>query len=192
MKLKLCILAALLVLIVSGCGLVSGTAFISQKIDGRITAQTDETLDGQFAGDVVDLTDNGDWSDFTIEGVEDGCIALDAWNKLSTPATGEIWITEDTTLAARSQITSVADIIAAGGFRVFHGIALEAGPDNPADPNDAQHFGCAETIDKLENVEQLVEMVQRGYFVAWGAGNEDEYDLEFDGLIIGIHVTGSL
>ncbi|MBL0060663.1 MAG: hypothetical protein IPP40_04040 [bacterium] len=82
MKKVLCILAALLMVIVSGCGLVSGTAFVSQKIDGRLKQAQRElglggnTLDDQMEGVLVDLTDNSDWSDFTIEGVEDGCVNM--------------------------------------------------------------------------------------------------------------------
>ncbi len=189
MKLKLCILAALLLLIVSGCGLVSGTAFVSTDIDERIEAEVGGSLDDQFGGAVVDFTGESEWQDFTIEGIEDGCVAFDAWNYLATPITGEVWITEDTTAAARAGINSIADIQAAGGFRIFSGIALEAGPDAL---NSPQHFTCAYTISRLENVELLVEALQRGYFVGWGAGNEDVYNFAFDGIFFGIHVTGSL
>lgn len=186
------ILAALLVFIVSGCGLTSGTAFVSTSIDERIETEVGGTLDDQFGGAVVDFTDESGWQDFTIEGVEDGCIALDAWNLLAQPVSGEIWITTDTTTAARNAINSVADVQAAGGFRIFSGIALAAGPNNPANPAEAQHFTCAETISLLENVDQLVAAMQTGYFVVWGAGDQDEYHLVFDGLAFGIHVTGSL
>ena len=189
MKLKLCILAAMLLLMVSGCGLVSGTAFVKTDIDERIEANVGGSLDDQFGGAVVDFTGESEWQDFTIEGIEDGCVAFDAWNYLSTPISGEVWITEDTTLAARSAIGSVADIQAAGGFRIFSGIALAAGPDAV---NAPQHFTCAYTITRLENADRLVEALQRGYFVGWGAGNEDAYHFAFDGIFFGIHVTGSL
>lgn len=190
MKTKLCILAALLILIVSGCGLTSGTAFVSTDIDERIEASVGGSLDDQFGGAVVDFTGESEWQDFTIEGIEDGCVAFDAWNLLATPATGEVWITDDTTEAARNAIGSVADIQAAGGFRIFSGIALEAGPNDLNGPG--QHFTCAYTITRLENVDRLVEALQRGYFVGWGAGNENEYSFVFDGIFFGIHVTGSL
>lgn len=189
MKLKLCILAALMVTIVSGCGLVSGTAFVSTDIDERIEAQVGGSLDDQFAGVVIDFTTESEWQDFTIEGIEDGCVAFDAWNYLSSPISGEVWITADTTAAAREAINSVADIEAAGGFRIFSGIALEGGPDAE---NAPQHFTCEYTITRLEHVDQLVEALQRGYFVAWGAGNESAYDFAFDGIFFGVHVTGSL
>lgn len=189
MRKVLCILAALLVVIVSGCGLTSGTAFVSTDIGERIEAQSGGSLDDQFAGAVVDFTGESEWQDFTIEGIEDGCVAFDAWNNLSTPVSGEVWITSDTSASARAAINSVADIQAAGGFRIFSGIALAAGPDAA---NAPQHFTCAYTISRLENVDLLVEALQRGYFVGWGAGNEDVYDFAFDGIFFGIHVTGSL
>jgi len=192
MRKVLCILAVLLMVIVSGCGLVSGTAFVKQDVDETIVADQGGSLDDQFAGAVVDLTDNSDWSDFTIEGIEDGCVALDAWNLLADSVSGEIWITDDTTATARGAIHSVADIVTAGGFRVFSGLALEPGPDDPNIQTDAQHFTCAYTISRLENVDLLVAAVQRGYFVAWGAGDQDQYHFQISGIVFGIHVTGSL
>lgn len=193
MKLKLCILAALSLVLLNGCGLTSGTAFVKTDIGERIEAQSGSSpLDDEFAGVVVDFTGESEWQDFTIEGIEDGCVALDAWNLLGTPVSGEVWITMDTTASARAGINSVADIQAAGGFRIFSGIALAAGPDDPNNPSDAQHFTCASTIELLENVDQLVAALQTGYFVAWGAGNEDAYDFVFDGIFFGVHVTGSL
>ncbi|MCB9357930.1 MAG: hypothetical protein H6506_02335 [Calditrichaeota bacterium] len=187
------LLAVLLLLTLSGCGLVSGTAFVSVELDERIEAETGPSpLDEQFAGAVVDFTEESEWQDFSIEGVEDGCVAMDAWNRLATPISGEVWITDDTSAAARAAINSVADIEAAGGFLVFSGIALEAGPADPNVPGDAQHITCESTIEHLENVDLLVEAIQRGYFVVWGAGNESSYSFVFDGIFFGVHVTGSL
>ena len=100
---KLLILTALAAMVfVTGCGLTSGTAFISQPVDGSIVTDTRPSglrgagnLDTQMAGVVVDLTENSDWSDFTIEGVEDGCIYVEADNHLDTPVSGEVWIVMD-------------------------------------------------------------------------------------------------
>lgn len=189
MKKILCIFAVLLMVVISGCGLVSGTAFVSTDIDERIEAEVGGSLDDQFGGAVVDFTGESEWQDFTIEGIEDGCVAFDAWNYLPTPISGEVWITSDTSAAGRASISSVADIEAAGGFRIFSGIALAAGPDPVDTP---QHFTCAYTISRLENVDLLVEALQRGYFVGWGAGNQNAYHFAFDGIVFGVHVTGSL
>jgi hypothetical protein len=193
-KLIYLVLFAVAALSLSGCGLVSGTVFVSQEVEGRIESSSSDNgpLDDSFGHAIVDFTDNSDWQDYEIEGVEDGCIAMDAWNQLATVASGEVWITTDTTEAAIAAINSVSDIQAAGGFRVFNGIALPAGPHDPDLDPPTKHFTCAETLALLENVDQLVGVLQTGYFVAWGVGNEDSYSFTFDGIIFGIHLTGSL
>jgi hypothetical protein len=186
-KLLLFALVVLTGIWLTGCGLTSGTEFISQKVDNRIESSSGTTLDAVgFA--IVNFTDNSAWQDYNIEGIEDGCIVLDAWNRLDTPVSGEVWITLDT---LATSFTTAAEIEAAGGFRVFQGILLPAGPDFP--PNDpTKHFTCAETFALLENVDQLVSAMQQGYFVAWGAANEDTFNFTYDGIVFGAHVTGSL
>ncbi|MCB1059723.1 MAG: hypothetical protein KDB65_05810 [Calditrichaeota bacterium] len=191
MKLKLCILAALLMIAISGCGLVSGTAFVSQEVDGTISVDTtpaslrggDGALDTpQMEGVVVDLTENGDWSDFTIEGVEDGCINMTAENHLNTPVSGEIWIVMDLDFDPMDNPDAVRNN--PNAFKVFEGIALG--------PNETRHFLCSETITLLQNTDRLVEAIQAGEFQAYGLGNEDLYCFTLTGIIFGFHVTGSL
>ena len=174
----------------TGCGLTSGTLFISQDVDNCIESSAGTSLDDQIGYAIVDFTGNADWQDYNIEGIEDGCIVVDAWNRLGTPVSGEVWITLDTN--AVSGIASIAEIQAAGGFRIFHGIALPAGPDLPPHDPPTKHFTCAETFALLENVDQLVAALQQGYFAAWGFGTEAEYSFVFDGIVFGAHVTGSL
>jgi hypothetical protein len=191
-KLLSMILVLMTGLWLNGCGLTSGTIFIPQKVDERIESEAGTSLDNQIGHVIVDFTNNVDWQDYTIEGIEDGCIVLDAWNLLATPISGEVWVTLDTTNTG--SINSIADVQAAGGFRVFGGIALPAGSDTldvNVDP-PTKHFTCAETFALLENVDQLVGAMQQGYFVAWGFGNEDTYHFVFDGIVFGAHVTGSL
>ena len=187
-KLLSMILVVMTGLWLTGCGLTSGTIFIPQEVDERIESEAGTSLDDQIGHAIVDFTDNSDWQDYNIEGIEDGCIVLDAWNLLDTPVTGEVWITLDTTATS---YTSIAQVEAAGGFRVFTGLVLPAGP-NPTTGLPTKHFTCAETFALLENVDQLVAAIQQGYFVAWGFGNEDTYHFVFDGIVFGAHVTGSL
>ena len=186
----------------TGCGLTSGTLFVDQPVDERIESSAGTTLDEVQVGHaIVDFTDNSSWQDYNIEGIEDGCIVLDAWNLMATPVSGEVWVTLDTTNAAINGIATASDVdsavVAAGGFRVFNGIAIPAGSDTlnvtvaPFDP-PTKHFTCAETFALLENVDQLVAAMQQGYFVAWGFGNEATYHFVFDGIVFGAHVTGSL
>ncbi|MBK6765744.1 MAG: hypothetical protein IPG71_05235 [bacterium] len=191
MKLKLCILAALLVTIVSGCGLTSGTAFVSQEIERDI--YTDTRPSGVTRGDghldvermdsvIVNLTDNSDWSDFTIEGVEDGCINVTATNHLDSPVSGEIWIVPDITFSAGNDPDAVRN--APGAFRVFSGLALA--------PLETRQFMCFETIEMLENTDQLVDVVRAGTLQAWGLGDQTIYCFSLTGIVFGFHITGSL
>lgn len=189
MKKLLCILAALLLVLMSGCGLTSGTAFVSQEVDGTITTDTRDTalrggnsLDSQMEGVLVDLTDNSDWSDFTIEGVEDGCISVHAVNHLNTPVSGEIWIVMDTDFDPAGEPSAVRNH--SGAFKVFEGMALA--------PSETKQFTCFETIEMLQNTDRLVEAVQAGKFQAFGLGNEDVYCFTLTGVVFGFHITGSI
>lgn len=180
-------------LMLSSCGLTSGTVFISQEVSGEIESNSasSSTLDETFGHVIVNFTDNSDWQDYEIEGIEDGCIVMDVWNQLDATVSGEVWITMDT---LQTGYTSIAQIEAAGGFRIFSGIALPAGSPslNPNVDPPTKHFTCAETFALLENVDQLVSAMQQGYFVAWGLANEDTFHFTWSGIVFGAHVTGSL
>lgn len=191
MKKILCIFAVLLMVVISGCGLTSGTAFVDQKIDEDIYTDTRPSGVRGGAGHldveemdsvIVDLTDNSDWSDFTIEGVEDGCINVTAINHLNQDVSGEIWIVPDLTFSAGNDPDAVKN--APGAFRVFHGLALG--------PSETRQFMCFETIELLENVDQLVEVVRDGRFQAWGLGDQSIYCFTLTGLVFGFHITGSI
>ncbi|MCJ7720671.1 MAG: hypothetical protein MUO36_04300 [Candidatus Hadarchaeum sp.] len=181
-------LVALLV-VVSGCGLVSGTVFISQEVSGSIEAQSSallvmgshgrETLDETFAGAKVDLRDNSDWQDIEIDGIEDICVRVTVINLLADSVSGEGWVTigEDSTYAN-------IDSVRAHGFRIFSGL-LVAG-------NDSVIFTCSETLDLFENLDKLVDAVKEGVFWVWGKGEQNVYHLKYEAIYLGIHVTGSL
>jgi hypothetical protein len=187
----LVLLAALAALLVigSGCGLVSGTVFISQEVDGTIETQSPAsamvgsrhggTLDETFGGAKVDLRDNSDWQDIDIDGIEDICVRLTVRNLLADSVSGEGWVTvgEDSTYAN-------IDSVRAHGFRIFSGL-LVAG-------NDSVIFTCSETLDLFENLDKLVDAVKEGVFWVWGRGDQDTYHIRYEAIYLGIHVTGSL
>ena len=150
-------LAALLtaMVIIGGCGLVSGTVFISQEVDGSLEAQAGAspilaergtpTLDDQFGGAKVDLTDNSDWQDIDIDGIEDICVRLTAQNLLSQEVSGEVWVT-----VGDVEYTTIVEV-QNNGFRVFSGLALA--------PLETRTFECSETLELFENLDQLVDAV---------------------------------
>ena len=179
-----------LAVMLGGCGLVSGTVFISQEVDGSIEAQSSGssalragqtgTLDEQFGGAKVDLRNNSDWQDIDIDGIEDICVRLTAVNLLNQSVSGEAWITvgEDSTYA------DIAAVQAAGGFRIFSGLLLG--------PNETLTYPCSETFELFENLDQLVDAVREGVFWVWGRGDQDSYHIRYEAIYLGLHVTGSI
>jgi hypothetical protein len=175
--------AALAVMIlIAGCGLVSGTIFFKKEITNHISSNnTARAMDGVFVGAVVDLTTESDWDQIEIDGVEDMCVRVTVTNRLNTDVSGEVWVTPDTLTTG---ITDRQGIIDRGGFRVFSGLAVGA--------NATRDFTCSETMGWLENEDQLVDVVAGGRFAVWALGDQDVYNIEYDGIVLGIHVTGSL
>jgi hypothetical protein len=176
-----CLAALVIALAIGGCGLVSGTMFFSKSLDNSLTANNSTSIDATFNGAVVDFTTESDWDRISVDGIEDMCIRVTVQNHLATAVSGEVWVTPDT---VTSGITSVNGIINRGGFRIFHGLALTG--------NQTRTFTCAETFGLLENVDRLVDVVGTGRFAVWGLGDQDHYNLTFSGVVLGIHVTGSL
>lgn len=190
MKTKIILFAAALSLLVviGGCGLISGMLFLSQEISGQVRASNSteptpvrggsSTLDS-WGGARVDLTTNDDWDKIDIDGVEDLCIRMTATNNLSSQAvSGEVWVTVGDT-----QYATPAEV-AANGFRVFSGLALT--------PGQSRVFTCAETLLLFENLDRLSAAVQGGVFWVWGRGDQETFDITYDGIYLGMHVTGSL
>ncbi len=184
--LALLAISTLLTTLIVGCGFVSGTVFVSEEIEGDIVSDTRPgdmrgmpgSLDVNIEGREIDLNDNSDYQDITVEGIEDCCIRCHAVNHIDTPVSGEVWITMDVNTPG-----TVADI-QANGFRIFSGIALQ--------PNEERDFTCQETLALLENVDQLSNAVSVGKFKVWGLGNESIYCFTLSNVYIGMHITGSI
>ena len=182
MRYRVIIYALAAMLLVSGCGLVSGTIFISQDVSGSVESNVGGTLDDTFAGQVVDFHGNDDWDRVDIDGVEDVCVRLTAENLLEQNVSGEVWITPGDSMYA------TADQVRGNGFRIFHGLAL--GPHSA--PNGTRTFTCVETLLLFENLDQLADAVANGVFGAWAIGDQNTYHIRYSGIVFGIHVTGSL
>ncbi|MBU0507852.1 hypothetical protein KKH27_03305 [bacterium] len=184
--------AASLMLLVAlgGCGLLSGTVFVSEKVDDNIEAQSGSSadsraggvghLDETFRGAKVDLRDNADWQDIDVDGIEDICVRLTVVNLLSTPISGQAWVT----IGEDSTYTSIQQVQDAGGFLIFQGLAVAG--------DSTRIFPCSETLGIFENLDRLVDAVKNGVFWVWGRGDQDTYHFRYEAIYLGMHVTGSL
>jgi hypothetical protein len=183
---KYLVLIAVIVsaLVMAGCGLISGTLFVSHDVTESLHAQVGGTLDEVFIGAKVDLTENDDWKKIDIDGVEDVCVRVHATNHLATPVSGQVWVTMDTTLSGRTP-----QWVRDNGFIVFEGLAL---PAAPAGGDTSHTFTCSETLQMMKNLDLLSDAVKAGRFAVWAMGDQSNYDITYDGVVFGIHVTGSL
>ena len=183
--------ASLLTLLVmlAGCGLVSGTVFISQKVDGDIEAESGglamraegaNVLDDQFGGAKVDLRDNSEWQDIDIDGIEDICVRMTVINLRNESVSGEVWVT----IGEDSLYANLDSVQAHGGFHIFHGLLVG--------PNDTLTFSCSETLELFDNLDLLVDAVKEGVFWVWGKGEQNDYHLKYEAIYLGLHVTGSI
>lgn len=179
----------MLLVVLGGCGFLSGTVFITQEIDGSIEAQSSGSsvragipgnLDETFSGAKVDLRDNSDWQDIDIDGIEDICVRLTVVNLLNQSMSGEAWVT----VGEDSSYTTIGQVQAAGGFRIFSGLLCG--------PNETLTYPCSETFSLFENLDKLVDAVRTGVFWVWGRGDQDVYHFRYEAIYLGMHVTGSL
>jgi hypothetical protein len=186
----LCTSALVLILMITGCGLVSGTKFISQHLDDSIVSSEgmpaamhrgNGPLDDNVGSAKVDLTDNSDYGNIDVNGIEAGCVSTLATNcNPHAPISGEVWVTQDT--VAHTDWT--ADSVRANCFRVFHGMFLDSGATH--------QFTCEETLGLIENLDQFSDVVNVGYFRAWGIGDQDVYCIRLENIYVGMYLTGSL
>jgi hypothetical protein len=177
-------------LFIQSCGLTSGTVFISQEVSGGIEAVSPGAqashgggplpLDEQYGGAKVDLRDNADWQDIDIDGIEDICVRLTIINRRAEQISGEAWIT----VGEDSTFTNIDSVQAHGGFRIFTGMLVG--------PLDTLTYPCSETYELFENLDRLVDAVRTGVFWVWGRGDQDVYNIRYEAIYLGIHVTGSI
>jgi hypothetical protein len=181
----------MLLVVLGGCGFLSGTVFITQDLkDYAVEAESSGSstlraggpgrLDEVFHGAKVDLRDNSDWQDIDVDGIEDICVRLTVINLTDSSMSGEAWVT----IGEDSLYTSIAQVQAAGGFRVFHGLVVAGG--------STRTFLCSETFGIFENLDKLVDAVSTGVFWVWGRGDQAVYHFRYEAIYLGMHVTGSL
>jgi hypothetical protein len=181
MNKKTTILLGLLAIAIAGCGIVSGTLFVSQGVD-NFEAQNAGSLDESTGSVLVDLTGNDDLDRVDVDGVEDACIRMTAINMLDVAASGELWIMDDTTSTLTPQQ------VRQQGYSILTGVGL--GPSSSH--TDTLSLTCAETLQLFQNLDRLSSSLQNKLFRIWGFGDQNQYHIKYEAIFIGMHVTGSL
>ena len=163
-----------------GCGLVSGVFTIDQEF-ADIESSSGATHLDVWGKVLIDLSDDQTYEDHKdkIKGIESVCLSATVKNNLNQNVSGEIWISFD-------EFDSKSALIAGGGQRIFHGIALG--------PNEERHITCADIPDIFDDdgLAALEDAIEVGRFWAYGFGNEDEYDVTFKHNVLILAIAAGL
>lgn len=151
-------------LLAAGC-IVSGQFVITFLLNQTIHS-TDTVLDNVF----VDLTTNGTWNDHQddIQGIIDVKFEAKFTNNLSTPNTGEIYISDGDHL-----YNSVADV-KANATRILSGIVLPG--------NQSVSVSFSESAEFIENLSTVLDLLESGKFYIYGIAGTVPFDLTIEGV----------
>ncbi|MBU1937348.1 hypothetical protein KKG05_08105 [bacterium] len=163
-----------------GCGLISGVFTIDHEFD-EIQSSSDGVHLDIWDKVFVDLNDNSTYKDHKdkLKGIESACLSTTVKNNLNQNVSGEVWISYD-------EFDSKSALIAGGGQRIFHGIALG--------PNEERRITCADMADILDDggLDVLEDAIEVGQFWVYGFGNEDEYNVTFKHNVLILAVAAGL
>ena len=139
------LLPLLIVVLVSGCWLVSGTWVIIYDVDNADILATEH-----FYKFTVDLTKETIWEDHKddLDNIEDITFTFKLINQGDTPATGQVYVSPDDTLTVMGSATIILDGISVPG-------------------NDSLLVDMAHYYDLLQNFETLRDLVKTGVFTAY-------------------------
>ncbi|KPK99739.1 MAG: hypothetical protein AMJ91_06540 [candidate division Zixibacteria bacterium SM23_73_3] len=143
------LLPLLFVAAVSGCWLFSGTWVIIYAVD-----KEDIDTSEHFHKFTVDLTKESVWQDHKddLDNIEDVAFTFKLINPFLSPATGQVYVSSDSTLSDSAAVASSATII-------LDGITIPGG--------DSIHVTMAHYYDLLQNFETLRGLVKSGVFTAY-------------------------
>jgi len=141
------LLPLLIMALVSGCWIFSGTWVIIYEVDEADIEKDDEHNFYKFT---VDLTTESIWEDHKddLDNIEDITFTFKLINQGNTPATGQVYVSPDDTLTVMGSATIILD-----------GISVPAG--------DSLHVTMAHYYDLLQNFETLRGLVKTGVFTAY-------------------------
>lgn len=167
------ILPLLVIVLVSGCWLVSGTWVIIYDVDNADIFATQH-----FYKFTVDLTKESIWEDHKddIDDIEDISFTFKLINHGTSAATGQVYVSSNSTLSDTSAVKDSATII-------LDGISLPAG--------DSLHVTMAHYYDLLQNFETLRDLVKTGVFTAY-AIVPNTLNVKFRDVVVVITISAGL
>ncbi len=167
------ILPLLIIVLLSGCWIFSGTWVIIYKVDKADIFATEH-----FYKFTVDLTKKSVWEDHKddLDNIEDIAITFKLANHGASTATGQVYVSPDSTLSDTSAVKTSATII-------LDGISVPG--------NDSLHVKMADYYDLLQNFETLRDLVKTGVFTAY-AIVPNTFDVEFRDVVVVITFSASL
>lgn len=166
-KKYLWLLSLLVVVLFCGCWLFSGTWVIIYKVE---QADIDSNPDHTFYKFTVDLTRESVWQDHKgdLDNIEDVAITFKLINHLSTVATGQVYVSTDSTLSDTTVVKSSA-------IKILDGISVPG--------NDSLYVNMADYYDLLLNFKPFRDVVKTGVFTAY-AIVPNTLDIEFRDVVV--------
>lgn len=167
-KIKFALAALLITALVIGCGLVSGSFTFGYEIEGTIES-TNATLEYEY----VDLTTIDDYNDHRedLHSLDNVALVGTILNNGPDPISGEVWLAYDTSYAQYG--ADGPDSVRANGTRIYATTYIPVGIELYVDWEDALGW-----IENFEEVQTAV--LDSAYFVMYGLGDSDIFDVEMD------------
>lgn len=163
------LLPLLVIALVSGCWLVSGTWVIIYEVEDADIFATEH-----FYKFTVDLTKESIWQDHKddLDNIEDIAFTFKLINQGADTATAQVYVSPDDTLTVMSSATIILD-----------GLSVPAG--------DSLHVTTAHYYDLLQNFETLRDLVKTGVFTAYAIVPDPVY-VKFRDVVVVITISAGL
>ena len=164
------VLGLAIVLLLSGCGLVSVTILLDKDIPPT-------SVPTEFYSYAVDVTDEDDWKDNVdnIESVNYVTFDLHLYNPGSTPVTFNGYVDDvdnadcTTSICAEGKIRVLKDITVAGDTHL--------------------HITAAQSLTHMEHMDDLKTLTKTGQFHFYGVSTGGTIEIESGNVVVAIVVT---
>ena len=155
----------LVVVLVCGCWLFSGTWVIIYEVE-----EADIHASQHFYKFTVDLTQESIWQDHKddLHNIEDIAITFKLINYGDATATGQVYVSDDSTLSDTATVKSSATIIL---------------DEISVPPGDSIYVHMVGYYDLLQNFETLRDLVKSGVFTAYAIVPNTLY-IEFRDVVV--------